>query len=193
MAEESKKVMRRLSVLECKNVGILIFICLLSSGCSTPYQSNGLGGGYSDTRIQDNVFQVSFRGNGYTGAEKVADLALLHAAEVTLQNGYKYFTILESNQYSKNFSFTTPTTATTTGMLSGTGQSFGNMGMMNGMYTSQTNYSGGLTRHFSKPKQVLTIACFVEKPQTGAFVYDAQQVLSNLGATYGIAPKVKPA
>jgi hypothetical protein len=158
-----------------KKLSMLVIGVLILSGCATPYKGNGLIGGYSDMRIQDNIFRISFRGNGYTSAQKTMDFALLHSAEVTLKNGYKYFIVIDQNQSAKQLSYTTPVTANTTGMV-----------YPNGMYSGQTNYSGGETFNISKHRSSLTIACFVDRPQTGAFAYDAQQVLSNIGAAYGM-------
>jgi hypothetical protein len=79
-------------------------------GCSTPYQGQGLRGGYSDTRIDSNTVLVSFKGNGYTGHEKVETYLLRRCAEVTLADGYDYFVIVDQNDEAVHGSIETPGT-----------------------------------------------------------------------------------
>ena len=47
--------------------------------CATTYQSEGLTGGFSETQLDENIFRVTFYGNGYTGKERVTDFALLRS------------------------------------------------------------------------------------------------------------------
>ena len=76
-----------------KKTYFLCAACLILVGCASPYQPIAFTGGYSDMKMQDNVFVVTYRGNGYTSDIQAKDFAMLHCAEVTLQNGYKYFAI----------------------------------------------------------------------------------------------------
>ncbi len=55
----------RWKVVKMKNTIKVLILFLILIGCATPYQKVGLSGGYSDTRLQENVFTVNFRGNGY--------------------------------------------------------------------------------------------------------------------------------
>lgn len=84
-------------------------------GCSTAYQSRGFSGGYSETQLDENIFKVSFSGNGYISGHKVADYTLLRSAELTLQNGFKYFAIVDANSNIEHSTYTSPTTYHTTG------------------------------------------------------------------------------
>ncbi len=102
-----------------RRIGLIAAILILS-GCATDYQRQETtlvewwdGYGYSSTQIDTNVFQVTFKGNAYTGRDRANDFALLRSAELALENGYEYFVIIDTQQYSKNSSYTTPTTSTT--------------------------------------------------------------------------------
>lgn len=55
-------------------------------------------GGYDDLQLAPNIYRVSFRGNGYTGPDRVVDFTLLRAAELSLQNGAKQFVVLKRRQ-----------------------------------------------------------------------------------------------
>ena len=45
--------------------------------------------GYSDQRLADNRYRVTFKGNSITRREKVEDYLLLRSAEVTRDAGYR--------------------------------------------------------------------------------------------------------
>lgn len=73
---------------------------LMISGCAygpTPYQpltsANRIAGGYSDQRLSEDRFRVSFAGNTLTSREKVESYLLFRAAELTLEQGHDWFAI----------------------------------------------------------------------------------------------------
>jgi hypothetical protein len=79
-----------------------IFLTLLLAGCATTYQKEGFfSNGYSDSRESKDVFTVTFRANEHTPSEKVYQLALQRASELTLKHHYKYFIVLEQINSSK--------------------------------------------------------------------------------------------
>jgi len=65
-------------------------------GCAKAYQPKGLSGGFSETQVGENSFNVYFRGNGQTHEERAEDFTLLRSAEVALAHGYQYFIIVDS-------------------------------------------------------------------------------------------------
>ena len=87
---------------------LTVLLCLSLVGCATGYHGKGLTGGYSNMKLQDNIFKVTFNGNAYLSMEKAKDFALLRSAEITIENGYKYFVVLEANGSMKIASYITP-------------------------------------------------------------------------------------
>ena len=156
---------------------VVILIVLLSS-CATTYQPSSFSGGYSETRLGEDTFQVSFRGNGYTSPERASDFSLLRSAELTLQNGYRFFIVVDSEKSSSLSTYTTPTTSNTTANVYG----YGNYAHGN---ATTTTYCGQ-TYLISKPSAVNTIVCFKEKPQVNGLVFDAEFVLKSIKEKYGI-------
>jgi hypothetical protein len=65
----------------------------LAVACATPYQKAGFSGGYKEARLEPNVYLVSFKGSPFTHKSRVRDFALLRCAELTLENGYRFFAI----------------------------------------------------------------------------------------------------
>lgn len=88
-----------------KSVAILASIALagLLAACTTatPYQPNIPGqkvsGGFSEMRIEQNRFRVTFSGNSLTSRETVEGYLLYRAAELTVEQGYDWFTIVDRN------------------------------------------------------------------------------------------------
>jgi hypothetical protein len=114
-----------------------LFLSSLIVGCATGYTSTGFTGGYSETQLAPDVFRVTFRGNGYTSAERVQDFALLRAADLALSNDYTYFGILGEANGGSQSSFTTP------------GQSYSSANVQvygrSAFVTGQTTYIPGQT------------------------------------------------
>ena len=74
------------------------------AGCvttPTPYQPyrpesvGGVHGGYSEQQIAPDRFRVKFHGNDLTARDRVEGYLLYRAAEVTIQNGYDWFRIID--------------------------------------------------------------------------------------------------
>ena len=76
-------------------------VCLLA-GCATAYQPDGISGGYTDRRLNDNTEQISFRGDRFTSPETLHSYLFRRCADLTLQDGYDHFelvTPVESSAY----------------------------------------------------------------------------------------------
>lgn len=147
--------------------------------CATAYKPSGIRGGYSETKIQEAIYKVSFKGNALVDEEKAADYALLRAAEVTLQNGYRYFAIISRNTRSQAYQYTTPVTGTTSGQIS-------NQGPVT-QFNATSYYSGGNTYTFYRPSSTFLIQCFRKKPKmTNALMFDANEVRNSVRTRYKI-------
>jgi hypothetical protein len=72
---------------------------LSACATATPYQPNLPGqqssGGYSEVRLEPNRFRVNFAGNSLTSRETVEGYLLFRAAELTVQNGFDWFSIVD--------------------------------------------------------------------------------------------------
>jgi len=66
---------------------------LVLTACATPYAARGAQGGYSDTRIDDSHYLVTFNGNASTSKDRVYNFWLHRCAELTAQQGFAYFDI----------------------------------------------------------------------------------------------------
>ncbi len=137
--------------------GLTIFFLV---GCATSYQSEGAMGGFKETRLSENMYRVTFNGNGFTDRTRSADFVLLRSAEITLQNGYRYFTIIDAHRDTATSYHTNPTYTTVNANTYG-----------NTMYGTATTYGGGVNT-ITKPSNSNTIVMYKKKPK--GLVYDAK-------------------
>lgn len=156
----------------------IVLTVLVLAGCATTYQHQSFTGGYSETQLGDNVFQVSFRGNAYTSRERASDFSLLRSAELALEKGFRYFIIVDSEKYSKTGTYTTPTQSYTTGSVYG----YGNYTHGSAITTTY----GGQTFFISKPRATNMVLCFKEKPEMDGLIFDAEFVVKSIKQKYGI-------
>lgn len=92
---------------------VLGFLMVLSfMGCATTYQPRGFSGGYTETQLNKDLFEVSFSGNGFTSYSTVSDMFLRRCAEITKENGYSHFVLVNQDSGS--------TTQTVSSQQSGT-------------------------------------------------------------------------
>jgi len=150
---------------------------LFLSSCSTPYQSKGFTGGFSDTQLAPDLFRVFFHGNGYTSGEKAQDYALLRAAEVVSQHGFSCFAVVDESNTTTTSSFTTQGEAHTTGSATVSGNMV--------YYSGHTTYTPGQTYTFFKPHTGLMVQGFKDKPD-GIFTFDAAFLQQSLKQKYNI-------
>jgi hypothetical protein len=93
-------------------VATALTLGLAACATPTPYQPNIKGqstaGGYSEIRLEPNRYRVNFAGNSLTGRETVEGYLLFRAAELTVQNGYDWFAIVERDTDKKTQSYVEP-------------------------------------------------------------------------------------
>lgn len=84
-----------------RRIAVTALAVALLAGCATQstYQPATKRGaeGYTETKLSANRYRVTFTGNPVTPSETVKDYALLRAAELTLQEGFDWFQISNSD------------------------------------------------------------------------------------------------
>ena len=74
----------------------LALLTLGACSTTTPYQVAGDGRyGYSEQQIEDRRWRVSFAGNSLTDRKTVETYLLYRAAELTFQEGYQHFRVIQ--------------------------------------------------------------------------------------------------
>lgn len=154
----------------------LLLLTILITGCATSYQSKGFTGGFSETQLDENVFQVFFEGNAYTSSQRAIDFTLLRSAELTTEHGFDFFVIVDSQNSTNINTVTSPITSQTSGSAHVSGNHiFG---------SSTTRTTGGQTTVYSRPSTRNTIVMFRERPEISAIVYSADFVRTSIRNKY---------
>lgn len=63
----------------------------------TPFQPAEDGFGYSSQQIEEDRYRVSFAGNSATPREAVENYLLFRAAEITVESGHDWFTVVDKD------------------------------------------------------------------------------------------------
>lgn len=90
--------------------------CSTTQTAFTPFQAAIPGKfGFSEQRIETARYRVMFEGNSRTTRQRVEDSLLLRAANVTLENGYDWFQIVNRATDPKTYQIHSPAIATSWG------------------------------------------------------------------------------
>ncbi len=89
---------------------VLTALCLGACAASPQYVAAGDADdfGHYSTKLADNRYRVVYNGNDRIDLNKTKDYALLRAAELTLQEGYSWFEVVDRATTTKEKSFDRP-------------------------------------------------------------------------------------
>jgi hypothetical protein len=159
----------------------LLLLCMLA-GCGqpTPYKPATDGYGYSEQQIEDNRYRVRFAGNDLTAADTVQNYLLYRAAELTLAEGYDYFTMADREVERSTVYWGAADAGWRSGYLTRWDDDY---------------VGGGLSSYTAQPIDRYTAYADIvmfegEKPQGDVNAYDARDVLRQLDPTIQAAPGV---
>jgi hypothetical protein len=78
----------------------------------TPYQplatSNSVYGGFSDQKLDDSHFRITFQGNDATSRDVVENYLLYRAAELTVNQGFDWFEMVDRKTHTKSEAWVDP-------------------------------------------------------------------------------------
>ena len=171
-----------------RNALLAIFGMVVVSACatSTPYApaKDERSYGFSEQKIEENRYRITFRGNSLTNRETVENFLLYRAGELTKQNGYDYFIVVEGDTESK--------TSYTTSSYYGGPAFFGRYGYGHPRrfyafpyyaygFGWGHPYDGGVTREVTRYSAIAFVTMHKgEKPEDNPQAFDAGSVLKNL-------------
>ena len=155
-----------------KWVGVLCVVVAIS-GCVTSYKPEGFSGGFREQQIANDTFIVSAHGNAFASMDLVQTISLRRAAELSVQNGFSYFVVMNGSQDYQTGVITTP--GTYTGTTTGSAHSLG--GSVYGQANTYGTYTPGMTNSYSKPSNSITVKMFEEAPFDMTGIHNAAEVL----------------
>jgi hypothetical protein len=154
---------------------------LTVAGCATPYQSGGLSGGYSEKKINDSAYVVSFNGNGFASKDRVYYFWMYRCAELTLKNGYALFYI-KPNEANAPKAANTPLPHFYSDETNHRGQDHSDMVQVRGGGTTyHYTYIPGTTTTSTKWNYSGTVLMFAKPlPQEELYALDARTIVDEL-------------
>ena len=85
---------------------------LAACATPTPYQPNvpgqAVSGGYSEVRLENDRYRVTFKGNSLTSRETVEGALLYRSAELTVSLGYDWFSVVDRQMDRKARTYVEP-------------------------------------------------------------------------------------
>jgi hypothetical protein len=157
-----------------KLAGPILAAVLLAGCASTPTvygpAMSATGVGYTDYRIEQNRFRITFRGGPGAPPEQVSDYALRRAAEIAIAENYDWFRVVDRFMRQE-------------GQGSGPRLSVG-AGGGSGGYRSGVGVGLGTSFNLGGgPALASTIEVLMGRgsPPTGADVYNAREIVRSLG------------
>lgn len=164
----------------------IVVVCLVLSlaACATPYGKYGLLGGYTDSRIDENTFSISVDTNGFTSQQTTSMQALYRAAELTIENGFDFFVIVNDANNSTSMAMTMPGSSTSNTTVNSYGST--------AYARTTTTYAPTAIMPLVFPNSTIIIKSFKgAKPDGVVNAYDAHAVMKYLGPQLGVAQPKK--
>jgi len=98
--------MKRIAIIVAATLALGLAACETTP---TPYQpllaGNSVSGGFTDQRLDDTHFRVTFKGNDLTSREQVETYLLYRAAELTVSQGYDWFEMVDRSTENRGAAF----------------------------------------------------------------------------------------
>lgn len=148
--------------------------------------------GYSEAKLSENRYRVSFSGNSYTPSSTVKDYALLRSAELTLQQGNDWFRVVERDTDKKVRTSTTVGGGTDFPSQTSVYQSCGVLGCTSTVATSpgfSTGVDVGTSTSSTAYSSALEIVMGKNPLPENADAYDARKLASAIRERMTVAEK----
>jgi hypothetical protein len=142
-----------------------------------PFSGWSCKGGYSEIEIAPLTYTVRFEGMHNTRPQ-AEDYALLRAAELTLEKGYRHFVVIQASDATMTLTTSTPSTytpPTTTCDKKGKCTTYGG------------SWTGGGTSTTVLPAYALTIRLIDEPDDQSVIAYDAELIQRSVRGKHGFA------
>lgn len=72
---------------------VALVLLLSLAACATPYEMNGLTIAAREKKLNQNTYLITAKGNAYSSDQRIDDYTMLRAAEVAIENNYRFFSV----------------------------------------------------------------------------------------------------
>ncbi|MEM8987314.1 MAG: hypothetical protein AAGC95_11385 [Pseudomonadota bacterium] len=154
----------------------IVLAGLSACATQTPYgPAAGSGYGYTEQRIENNRYRITFRGNSLTDQAEVENSLLFRAAELTVQRGFDYFIVTEQSTDSRS-------TFTSSGVGSPFYAGYGYYRYPYYAYGWPWGFRDDVTTRERKRYEAIAYIIMAkgDKPEDNPNAFDARDVMNNL-------------
>ena len=82
-------------------ITMLLVVSATVGACKTPYQPNGVRGGYKESHLHDDVYYVAFGGNAWIDRGTVIQYFHRRAKELCTEKGFANYRVLNQKDSSQ--------------------------------------------------------------------------------------------
>ena len=157
---------------------LLGFVFFMLAGCTTPtaYGPNGLKGGYSEDRLASDTWAVKAEGNVYSTKSRMLDIAMMRAAELTIENGFVSFEVTGGDgAFIKTWNWTNPGHS----VSNGTADTYYSNGVANTHISNTTTHYPASHSSADFPEANVIVKMY-KKSGAPKNAYDAESVIKNI-------------
>ncbi len=179
--------MKRIAIVAAAVLALGLAACETTP---TPYQplgsSNPVSGGFTDQRLDETHFRVTFKGNDLTSREQVETYLLYRAAELAVSQGFDWFEMVSRDTENRGGAWVSGYG----GYWSPNWRYHGGFGWGAwGPYGGGPYWGGYDVQQIDRYEAIAEIAVgHGQKPAGDVRAFDARQVMSNLGPKVVRAP-----
>jgi len=169
--------------------GVMTALALAACATATPYAPAERQGGYgfAEQRIEDNRYRITFRGNSSTSREAVESFLLFRAAELTAQNSFDHFIVVEGDTETQtSYSSSSPAYYGHPAFYGRYGRGFRGRHYAFPYYAYGFGWGHPYYDNYTREITRYSAVAFVtmhrgEKPTDNPQAFDARDVMTNLG------------
>lgn len=162
--------------------GWILVSALLLAGCAaTPYQPNGLRGGYSEIRTGPDSYAVTFNGNGYSTPVQARSMAMLRGAELCRDAGYGWMAAVKDDSKVNRDVHTRPAETRINTYVNRNSR---------GRYAGSTGYvttTPERTTVTERPVAQIEIRCVKANPKGDRRIQSVTEYIRTVGPQFGVA------
>lgn len=133
--------------------------------------------GYTDTQLNDKTYRVSYAGYNIPQIQ-CDDFALMRAAEIAKERGFKYIRLLNESKSSSSQAFYMPGTSYTTGTVT----SYGNVANV-----QTSTYGGGYMGTIQRPVSTIVVELVPVSSEQNSILIDADMAWTSLAKKYDVS------
>ena len=155
-----------------KICGTLVLLFGLLTAC-TGYHKDSVfgGGGFDETRLGENIWNITARGNAFASKKLIANLIMMRSADLAQQNGFSHFAFSSGSTDTTTSVTSSPSTTYTSGYVNPSGS-----------FNATSNTYGGGLNFYAKPSAENTVVMFNGNPNNiNGVVYEAAFVCESVG------------